>query len=229
MFQNITTVIVEVAGAQDENVVTSTGRSGSVQVQSGSVWITCLDLPALTAHAYAWATARAEAAGYLPHTASITPLRHSSEPTLILRQTGYAQPQVYASCDRHTDAPYLEVIVASIRTRVYDRAAADSIEQAWARALLLAKPVFATAPPRLDPARADQLAGRQAIRRPGPPPAPSQAPPGTGARVTTTRAPTGRYPHGPASVHRPRRRPRQPAPAPRRCQSSHRTTERTTP
>ena len=93
MFQNITTVIAEVAGQQDENIVTSKSREGgTVQVQSGSIWITCLDLAAVTAHAYAWATARADAAEYLPHTADITSLRRSSEPTLILRQTGYAQP-----------------------------------------------------------------------------------------------------------------------------------------
>ena len=173
MFQNITTVIAEVAGQQAESIVTSTGRAGSVQVQTGSVWITCLDLGAVTAHAYAWATARADAAEYLPAATNVAPLRRSSEPTLILRQTGYAQPQVYRSRDKHTDAPYLEVIVAAMRTRVYDRAAAASIEQAWARALLMARPVFAAASPRLDPARGDQLTGRrQAIRRPGPPPAP---------------------------------------------------------
>lgn len=175
MFQSITTVVVAVAGQQAENIATCTKRDHAhIQVQSGPAWVTCIDVNAVASHAYAWGTARDEARQYLPHTADLAPERPQLVASAILRHVGFAEPQVYRSITED-DRPYLEVIVGSLRTRVFDQAAAESLAQTWARALTMAPPIWATNPPIIDTTATGHLMGRRGhapIARQGLPPQP---------------------------------------------------------
>lgn len=161
MYQ-IDRVLVTIAGQQDEHI-SMTHRYGAahVQAQSGAAWVTCQDINAVTAHAYAWATAESEAAGHLP------PLLESAHPqplrtlaSLILRHKGWVQPSVVRSIDEQ-DRPYLEVAVGALWTRAYDLAAVTSTAQTWARALVTAQSIWAPGPNRVDPAAVNALMGRR--------------------------------------------------------------------
>ena len=91
---------------------------------------------------------------------------------MILRHIGFTAPQVYRTVDEH---PYLEVIVGSLRTRVYDQAAAESIAQSWDRALVLARAIWGEHAPVIHAAAAGKVvAGRVGLpmARPGLPPQP---------------------------------------------------------
>ena len=170
--QNITTVVTTVAGQQLETISSSTRGTATVEVRTGTVWVTCLDLHAIAAHAYAWSTAESDAIGYLPHTADIEAAPRLTEATVVLRHIGFVHPQVYRSRDDH---PYLEVIVGSLRTRAYDQAAVGSIAQAWARALATGRTVMGQPAAKLDAARIQNLIqerGLPEITQPGLPPAP---------------------------------------------------------
>lgn len=169
--QHVTTVVTTVIGQQPETVSSSTGSTPHVEVKTGTVWLTCLDIHAVAAHAYAWSTAEADAIGYLPHLAHINRSPRQPAATVVLRQVGFVQPQVFRSRD---DDPYLEVIVGALRTRAYDQAAVVSIAQAWARALATARTVWSQSPTEIDAVRVQNFIrerGLPEITQPGLPPA----------------------------------------------------------
>ena len=180
-YQDLHTVIVEVAGEQDAKIDTSThGDLAHVQVQHGPAWVTCRSVETVACHAYAWATAQNEATGYLPEhlpAKKTTPRRDVA--AVIIRQHGYIHPLVYQSMtsrDRNTEVEdrYLEVIVGALRTRVYDLAAARTLNQLWARAVWTAKALWADNP-QIDRVQVGKLLhtrGLPAIAQEGLPPAP---------------------------------------------------------
>ena len=93
-----------------------------------------LDAVIAPVYAYAWSTARAEAAGYLPREVHLQPLELATAATVIVRHHGYTQPAVDRSIDK---TPHLEVIVGSLRVRAYDILAVETYSQAWHRAAAL--------------------------------------------------------------------------------------------
>ena len=170
----ITTVTLRAAGEQPAHVSSNeqTGGNAHVEVQIHGCRVTALDLDAVIAHAYAWSTARADAAGYLPREAHLQPLELPTAATVIVRHNRYTQPAVYRSIE---DRPHLEVIVGALRVRAYDILAVETSSQAWDRAAALARTIWRDIPQRLD---ADAVAavmerrGQPAITRTGPPPRP---------------------------------------------------------
>ena len=174
--QIITTVTVEVAGEQTSNIVSSQRtESAHVQIQLDGLWITALDAAAVTPHAYAWANARAEAADLLPHVADIKGTPRRLIASLVLRQSGWVQPQVFRIPAAGPDEqPYIEVRVGTLRVRAYDRAAVESIAQAWERALATASTIWTIQPRKLEIEPIGALMGRKghpAIVQTGLPPA----------------------------------------------------------
>lgn len=149
-----------------------------VVVRTGPLAIYCLDGPAVTSAAAAWALAHASSARLLPHTAAAD--RPERRPAIAAAASDIVLEgrQRWDVVPPRPGQPYTLVSCDTLSVRVHDVAGLEAHTRGWAMACALGARCFKTPPPPfgrlLDNARDIQVAREHHM------PPPGMAPPGRG-------------------------------------------------